>query len=59
MGQVDNEEMLRVFNCGIGMLVVLPKEQAEAAIKLSQESNHQAVKIGKIKKSSSNHKILL
>ncbi|MFK7816126.1 MAG: phosphoribosylformylglycinamidine cyclo-ligase [Gammaproteobacteria bacterium] len=63
MGQVDNEEMLRVFNCGMGMLVVLPKDQAEDAIKLSQEmsqeNNHQAVIIGEIKKSSSNVKISL
>ncbi|NNC67683.1 MAG: phosphoribosylformylglycinamidine cyclo-ligase [Gammaproteobacteria bacterium] len=59
MGRVDNDEMLRVFNCGIGMLVVLPENQASEAIKLSQESNHQAVKIGEIKKSSSNLKISL
>lgn len=59
MGQVDNEEMLRVFNCGMGMLIALPKEQAEEAIKLSQESNHQAVMIGEIKKSPSNQKISL
>jgi phosphoribosylformylglycinamidine cyclo-ligase len=58
-GQVDNEEMLRVFNCGMGMLVVLPKKQAKEAIKLSQESSHQAVIIGKIRKSSSDQKISL
>lgn len=59
MGQVDNEEMLRVFNCGMGMLVVLPKNQAEAAIKCSQEGGHQAVLIGEIKTSSSDEKISL
>jgi len=59
MGQVDNEEMLRVFNCGMGMLVVLPENQASKAIKLSQESNHSAIRIGEIKKSSSNQKISL
>jgi len=59
MGQVENEEMLRVFNCGMGMLVVLPKDQADEAIKLSQASSHQAVKIGEIKKSSSDQKISL
>jgi phosphoribosylformylglycinamidine cyclo-ligase len=58
-GQVDSQEMLRVFNCGIGMLVVLPEDQANGAIKFSQENNHQAVKIGEIKKSSSNQKILV
>jgi len=59
MGQVENEEMLRVFNCGMGMLVVLPEDQAKEAIKLSQESSHQAVKIGEIKKSPSDQKISL
>ena len=51
--------MLRVFNCGIGMLVVLPADQVNDAIKLSQANNHQAVKIVEIKKSSSNQKISL
>ena len=41
------------------MLVVLPKDQADEAIKLSQASSHQAVKIGEIKKSSSDQKISL
>jgi len=59
MGQVEEEEMLRVFNCGIGMLVVLPEEQANEAIQLCQENNHQAVKIGEIKKSSTNQKVSL
>ncbi|QMU60330.1 MAG: phosphoribosylformylglycinamidine cyclo-ligase [Gammaproteobacteria bacterium] len=59
MGLVDNEEMLRVFNCGIGMLVVLPEDQAKEAIKLSEESSHQAMKIGEIKKSSSDQKVSL
>ncbi len=59
MGQVDNEEMLRVFNCGMGMLVILPKNQAGEALKLSQDNGHQAVVIGEIKKSSSNLKITI
>ncbi len=59
MGQVDNEEMLRVFNCGIGMLIILPEAQANEAIHLSQGNGHQAVKIGVINKSSSEQKISL
>ncbi|MGH1538596.1 MAG: phosphoribosylformylglycinamidine cyclo-ligase [Gammaproteobacteria bacterium] len=59
MGQVDNEEMLRVFNCGMGMLAILPESQAAEAIKLCQDHNHQAVKIGVINKSSSEQKISL
>ena len=59
MGQVDEAEMLRVFNCGMGMLVVLPKEQTSNAIKLCQDNNVQAVKIGVIETSVSNQKINL
>ena len=59
MGQVAEEEMLRVFNCGMGMLVVLPKQQADSALSLCQESKIQAVVIGEIQSSSSDEKINL
>jgi len=59
MGQVDNEEMLRVFNCGMGMLIALPKDQAPQAIQLCNNDGIQAVEIGVIKKSSSDQKINL
>ena len=59
MGQVDEDEMLRVFNCGLGMLVVAPEDQASEAIALCQDNNHHAIKIGEINKSSSNQKLSL
>lgn len=59
MGEVDAEEMLRVFNCGMGMLIVLPKKQADKAIKSCHDKQHHAVIIGEIKKSSSSLKISL
>jgi phosphoribosylformylglycinamidine cyclo-ligase len=59
MGQVDDAEMLRVFNCGMGMLVILPKEQANEALSICKENNHDAVIIGEIKKSTTDIKISL
>ena len=58
IGQVEESEMLRVFNCGMGMLIMLPQEQAAEAITLCKQNNQQAVQIGVIK-NSSDHKIEL
>ena len=59
IGQVEESEMLRVFNCGMGMLIMLPQEQATEVISLCKQNNHQAVQIGVIKNSSSDQKIEL
>ena len=58
-GKVENEEMYRVFNCGIGMLVVLSKNQADAAIEISHRCGHLAKVIGKIMPSTATRKIEL
>ena len=34
-GRISNSEMHRTFNCGIGMIAVLPRTDAEAAIDLT------------------------
>lgn len=34
IGEIDDQEMAHVFNLGLGMLIVLPKEQADAALTL-------------------------
>jgi len=33
MGPVSGKEMLRTFNLGVGMAVIVPKDQAEAAVR--------------------------
>ena len=58
-GKVDDEEMYQVFNCGIGMLVILPKNQADKAIAICQQTGYKAKIIGEIAKSTSNSKIIL
>jgi phosphoribosylformylglycinamidine cyclo-ligase len=47
-GGVVPEEMLRVFNCGIGMALVVEPEKAEAAIALLKEHGETAYRIGRI-----------
>lgn len=47
-GKIDTMEMLRTFNCGVGMIVVVEKGEAEAALQLLQKHGEQATIIGEI-----------
>ena len=58
-GEIGTEEMYRVFNCGIGMLVILSKEQADEAITICQQADQQVEVIGEITRSVSENKIVL
>ena len=58
-GAIEDAEMHRVFNCGMGMLVVVPKDQADAAMTLCRESGQPAEIIGEIMSSDSEEKVRL
>ena len=47
-GNIDEREMLRTFNCGIGFVVCVPGSQADEAVALLQESGESVVPIGEI-----------
>ena len=47
-GAIDEAEMLRTFNCGIGFVLCLPADEAEAALKLLERQGEQAAVIGEI-----------
>jgi len=47
-GQVAEDEMHRVFNCGIGMVIVVAADQAETALAQLQSTGEQAWLIGRI-----------
>ena len=47
-GGVADEEMLRVFNCGIGMTIVVGAEDAEAAERALAGSGEKVFRIGRI-----------
>ncbi|MCP5245351.1 MAG: phosphoribosylformylglycinamidine cyclo-ligase [Burkholderiales bacterium] len=49
LGNVDEAEMFRVFNCGIGMVAIVAADQTEAAIKCLQENGEIAYHMGEIK----------
>jgi len=48
-GNVTDAEMLRTFNCGIGMVVVIGAEQAAATLEHFAESGIDAWQIGEIR----------
>ena len=53
-GNVDTHEMYRTFNCGVGLIVALPKDQADAAVALLKEEGENAWVIGQIAQADAN-----
>ncbi len=47
-GGVPADEMLRVFNCGIGMALVVAEADAEAATRLLEDAGERVARIGRI-----------
>jgi len=47
-GNVADAEMHRVFNCGIGMVIVVADSEAEAALAFLREAGERAYRIGRI-----------
>ena len=54
-GGVDANEMYRVFNCGIGMVVVVPADQAQAIAATLTEQGEQVFTLGHIVARESDH----
>ena len=48
-GRVHADEMVRVFNCGLGMVVALDASSAEAAISLARANGVSAMMVGSVK----------
>jgi phosphoribosylformylglycinamidine cyclo-ligase len=45
-GEISEDEMLRVFNCGIGMVAIVPSEQASDVIDRLRAVGERAYRIG-------------
>lgn len=51
-GRIEQAEMYRTFNCGIGMVVIVPATQAQAALKLLEARGESASLIGEVRRGS-------
>jgi phosphoribosylformylglycinamidine cyclo-ligase len=47
-GRLSDQEMLKTFNCGIGMVVVAARSEADAVLAALKEAGEQAFVIGEI-----------
>ena len=47
-GNIDINEMYRVLNCGVGMVVIVPRESSNSAIELLNASGEKAWLIGEV-----------
>jgi phosphoribosylformylglycinamidine cyclo-ligase len=47
-GNVADDEMLRVFNCGIGMVIVVAEQQAKEALDVLRAAGETVWRIGSI-----------
>ncbi len=47
-GNIDTYEMYRTFNCGVGMMLVVPQEQAQAVVDMFNALGENAWHIGDI-----------
>ena len=48
MGNVPREDLLRTFNCGIGMVVVAAKQEADVVARILAENGEAPVRLGTI-----------
>jgi phosphoribosylformylglycinamidine cyclo-ligase len=49
-GRIDRNEMYRTFNCGIGMIAILPAQNADAAVTLLNSLGETATIIGEVRR---------
>lgn len=48
LGHVAEEEMLRTFNCGLGMIAVVPEAQVEEALQILRRAGEEAWEVGQV-----------
>lgn len=54
IGNIDDSEMLATFNCGVGLTIVIPKNEWSSLKNVADEMNINCYQIGEIKQKSDN-----
>jgi phosphoribosylformylglycinamidine cyclo-ligase len=50
LGAIDDEEMARVFNLGLGMVVVVPPDDVARTLGLLADAGHTAAEVGRLER---------
>jgi phosphoribosylformylglycinamidine cyclo-ligase len=58
-GNVSRYEMYRTFNCGVGLIIALPKQSADKAITLLNNHGEKAWLLGEIKHATSGEHVVI
>ncbi len=58
-GQVPTQDMWRTFNCGVGMVVIVPEASSAAVIALLNQLGETAWQLGKIKAHSEENPVVV
>ena len=56
-GNVTTHEMYRTFNCGVGLMIVLPSDKADQALEILNKLGENAWKIGHIENSDAEQQV--
>ena len=57
-GSIDREEMLRTFNCGIGMILCVSSEDEEVALKKLKKTGEKAFTIGSLSQADEEARVI-
>jgi phosphoribosylaminoimidazole (AIR) synthetase len=59
-GRIDDEEMRRTFNCGIGLVIIVPSSDAGRVLKKLRGLKEKAYLIGEIvKRGKGDHGVII
>ena len=53
LGKIQMSDMLRIFNCGIGMTVIIEPKELDSTMKVLSKHKFKGYKIGKVVNKSS------